>query len=80
MRWFLAALAFALVVGLAVFTVAVKAENTRHRLQLDSRRVRTSDLYVALRHRALRTLQVETPERLAARLREVLARHRAGWM
>ena len=41
MRWLLAGLLFALAAALAVFTVAIRAENTRcrHRVELEYRQV-----------------------------------------
>lgn len=50
MRWVLAGMAFALVVGLAVGTAAIRAENAHRRAYLQMLSERFADLRVAQEH------------------------------
>ena len=72
MRWILAGMAFALAVGLAVGTAAMRAENTRLRLRLEREHGYVQDASMELRRLSLQALQQVTPERMAASLRRHL--------
>ena len=76
MKWVLAGLAFALAVGLAIGTAAIRAENTRerHRLELEFRMVQ--DRVLEARRLAVAAMQDGTPQKLAQALRELLKRQR----
>ncbi|MEY3161384.1 MAG: hypothetical protein RIT25_1375 [Planctomycetota bacterium] len=76
MRWILAGMAFALAVGLAVGTAAMRAENTRLRLRLEREHGYVQDASMELRRLSLQALQQVTPERMAASLRRHLTRER----
>ena len=76
MKWVLAGLAFALAVGLAIGTAAIRAENTRERYRLEIEYRMVQDRVLEARRLAVATLQDGTPEKLAAALRELLKRQR----
>lgn len=78
MKWILAGLAFALAVGLAVGTTAIRAESARQRLRLELDYQAISDRVMELGRLSIAQLKEATPERLAASLRRNLARSRAG--
>jgi hypothetical protein len=65
-------MAFALAVGLAVGTAAMRAENTRLRLRLEREHGYVQDASMELRRLSLQALQQVTPERMAASLRRHL--------
>lgn len=78
MRWVLAGLLFALTVGLAIGTVAQRADNTRCRRKLELEYRSVQDRVIEVRRMSIRSLQQSTPERLAAELRALLAQGRAA--
>jgi len=73
MKWLLAGLAFALAIGLAVGTAAIRAENTRQRQRLERQCHAIQDRVAELTRLSIRALQQATPERMAASLRANLA-------
>jgi hypothetical protein len=77
MKWILAGLAFALAVGLAVGTTAIRAENVRQRLRIDVDYQACWDRKVELDRLSIAQLKDATPERLAASLRRSIAMSRA---
>jgi uncharacterized membrane-anchored protein YhcB (DUF1043 family) len=77
MKWILAGLAFALAVGLAVGTTAIRAESARQRLRLELDYQAIQDRVLELRRLSIAQLKDATPERLAASLRRSIANSRA---
>ena len=78
MKWILAGLAFALAVGLAVGTTAIRAESARQRLRLELDYQAVQDRVLELRRLSIAQLKDATPERLAASLRRNITMSRAG--
>lgn len=74
MRWMLAGILFALSVGLAIGTVAIRADNVRCRRQLEREYWVIQDGALEAQRLSLRALQEATPERLAAKLRLLVQR------
>ena len=66
MRWALAGILFALAVGLAIGTAAVRADNARSRGRVELAYRAVQDRVVALRRLSIERLAEASPERLAA--------------
>ena len=66
MRWLLAGLLFALAVGLAIGTAAIRADNARYRYAVEQLRSDVLDRKVELERLRLERLESSSPERLAA--------------
>ena len=66
MRWALAGLLFALAVGLAIGTAALRAVNARARCRVENEYSAVFDRVVELRRLSIDRLAEATPERLAA--------------
>ena len=66
MRWLLAGLLFALAVGLAIGTAAIRADNARYRFAVEQLRSDVLDRKVELERLRLERLESSSPERLAA--------------
>lgn len=66
MRWLLAGLLFALAVGLAIGTVAIRAGNTALRHDVERAYRDIEDRYGELRRLSLERAERTTPEHLAA--------------
>jgi hypothetical protein len=65
MRWLLAGLLFALAVGLAIGTAAIRADNARWRFAVEQFRSDVHDRVVELTRLKLERLESSSPERLA---------------
>ncbi len=76
MRWLLAGLAFALLVALAVFTVAIQTRNLFLRARIATHNRDIQVLRVEQGRRARRHSKDTETEELIARLREFLQRER----
>ncbi|MFN9305570.1 MAG: hypothetical protein ACK6DT_05810 [Planctomycetota bacterium] len=81
MRWMLAGLMFALAVGLAIGTAALRAENARSRRSVEREYRAVWDRVVELKRLTIEKLAEASPERLAqahrAHLRAELSRQEA---
>jgi hypothetical protein len=81
MRWLLAGLMFALAVGLAIGTAALRAENARTRRSIEIEYRAVWDRVVELKRLNIEKLAEASPERLAqahrAHLRAEFARQEA---
>ena len=66
MRWALAGLCFALAVGLAITTAALRADNARCRHRVDAVERDVWDRLVEYKRLSVERLAEATPERLAA--------------
>ena len=66
MKWALAGILFALAVGLAIGTAALRAANARARLHVERAYAAAWDRVVELRRLSIERLAEATPERLAA--------------
>lgn len=65
MRWFLAALAFAAAVALAIATAAIRADNARYRHAVERIYQGVNDRIVEQRRLAIARLAEASPQRLA---------------
>ncbi|MGE3174772.1 MAG: hypothetical protein AB7O97_19235 [Planctomycetota bacterium] len=72
MKWLLCGLTFALAVGLAVATAAIRAGNIRLRQQLERDYRRIEARAIELRRLQVLAIDQVTPERLAGELRALL--------
>lgn len=72
MKWMLAGLAFALLVGLAVVTVAIRARNLASRARIAAHDQQILSLYVECARREASGREPESTEVLLARLRELM--------
>ena len=77
MRWVLAGLAFALLVGLAVFTVAVRTKNLATRWRIAEHNDQITSLHVERARRELEQQGKGGPAVLIKRLRELVLGSRA---
>jgi hypothetical protein len=66
MKWLLAGLLFALAVGLAIGTAAIRADNARYRFAVEQLHSDVHDRWVELGRLKLQRLESSSPERLAA--------------
>jgi hypothetical protein len=66
MRWMLAGLLFALAVSLAVFTAALRAENSRSRHRVERAYREVWDRVVEFKRLSIEKLSEASPQRLAA--------------
>lgn len=78
MRWMLAGLAFALAVGLAIATAAIRADNTRMRLRIQAGFDGIRDRHVERQRLLVRAQEQAAPDRLAAQVRAQLRQRPAG--
>ena len=76
MRWVLAGLLFALAIGLAIASVAIRADNVRCRRSLEALVETIDDRRMEVGHLSVRELEHATPEQLAKALRLMLGRAR----
>lgn len=74
MRWLLCGLTFALAVGLAIATVAIRAGNAKLRRELEAEHRSVDARRVELERLALQVADESAPEQLAQRLRGILGR------
>lgn len=72
MRWFLAALAFALLVALAVFTVAIRTKNLAARARIAKHNDQILSLRVEKSQRELTREARPTPAELRQRIRRLV--------
>ena len=72
MRWMLAGLAFALLVGLAVITVAMRARNLAARARIAAHDQEIMSLYVECARREAKGRDPESTQVLVQRLRELM--------
>lgn len=75
MRWLLAGLAFALAVGLAIGTAAIRADNASLRRALDRDYVGVRDCQIELRRLQVLAQAQGAPEKLAALVRAQVRRY-----
>ncbi len=66
MKWALAGLSFALAVGLAITTAALRADNARCRHHVERAFQQVWDRFIEYRRLSVERLAQATPERLAA--------------
>ena len=66
MRWLVAGLLFALAVGLAIGTAAIRADNTRTRRRIETSYRQIEDRIIELKRLSMARLEASAPERLAA--------------
>jgi hypothetical protein len=74
MKWVLAGILFALAVGLAIASVAIRADNVRCRRSLEVQQQAIEDRRMEAERRSVRELEKATPEQLVRALRSLLAK------
>ena len=78
MRWVLAGLSFAMLISLAVLTVAIKARNIEARRRIAQQDEDLMALKVELARRERSSREATTTEELEQRLLDLLLRDRGG--